>query len=147
MESKEFVKNLLVLLPYWHYTIDKPFKQSLAGKMTLESYYCLQTLRQDGALTMSELAQRLKISRQQATQTVNRLCECAFIRRLYDNSDRRCIKVEITAQAEKYIDQVYYQDTAFLDNLQRCMDKEDLQELAQAIETLLRILPRLKSEN
>lgn len=144
MKYEHFIEDLLKVLPHWHYVMDKSFKQSLKDKMSLESYYCLQTLRQSGSMTMSELARRLKISRQQATQIVDRLCEYDFMRRLYDSTDRRTIKIEITEKARNYIDEVYYQDNEFLQGLKERIGEEDMEEFAKAIGTLLRILPKLE---
>lgn len=143
METGKFVENLLTVLPYWHYKIDRPFKQSLDGGMSLETYYCLQMLRWDGPMTMSELAGRLKITKQQATRTIDRLYACDFVKRLFDENDRRFIKIEITQKALDYIEQNIYQDTEFLKTLESRIGGAEIEELGGAIETLLRILPKL----
>ena len=50
-------EELLALMPVWNYRIAKPFKQMLDEGVSLEMYYCIQTLRwYGGTLTMSELA-------------------------------------------------------------------------------------------
>lgn len=144
MKFEHFVEKLLRVLPHWHYVMDKSFKQSLKDKMSLESYYCLQTLRQCGAMTMSELARKLKISRQQATQTVDRLCDYDFIRRTYNSADRRSIQIEITKKAQDYIDQVYYQDMEFLERMKERLGEEDMEEFEKAVDILLRVLPKLE---
>ena len=38
MNNKNFTEELLRLLPYWHYRIDKPFKAFMKDKMSLETY-------------------------------------------------------------------------------------------------------------
>lgn len=141
--SQEFTEDILAVLPYWHYAIDKNFKQSLKNKMSLESYYCLQTIRQKGSVTMSELAKQLKISKQQATQMVERLYCYQFICRSQDAADRRCVKIEITDKAREYISQMFYSDNDFWGNISKRIGDNDRQELAGAVKTLLRILPKL----
>lgn len=143
MDSQNFVKNLLTVLPYWHSIFNRALKRSLTEKMSLEAYYCLSTLRKSGPLTMSELARRLGTSRQQMTQLIGRLYEHDFVRRTSGETDRRYVKIEITDQAQDYIDRVYYQDTALMRQLEARLGREELEELGSAVEILMRILPKL----
>lgn len=143
MTSEQFVENLLTVLPYWHYKIDKPFKQYLKDGMSLETYYCLHTLHKEGPMTMSELSQKLKITKQQATKIIDKLYNCQFIQRLYDNSDRRFIRIKITQNAIDYIYINYYSDSEFIKKLKSKINKEDIREFEKAIEILTRILPKL----
>ena len=145
-EKERFVENLLTVLPYWHCAIDKNVKRYLKDKMSLETYYCLQTIRGGGAMPMSELADRLRISRQQATQMVQKLYEHGFVRRLQSEADRRSVKIEVTPLAEAYIQDVYYQDNTLMEELQRRIGAENMAELARAVEILLRVLPKIEQE-
>lgn len=145
-EKEKFIENLLTVLPYWHCVVDKNFKTFLKDKMSLESYYCLQTIRHGGALSMSELAERLRISRQQATQMVQRLYEYGFICRLQDDADRRSVKIQATDKAEAYIKEVYYRDSGFMESLEERIGPEDMAALSGAIETLLRVLPEIEKQ-
>ncbi len=43
--------------------------------MSLETYYCLETVKMRGTATMTELARQLKVPKQQATKLVDRLSE------------------------------------------------------------------------
>lgn len=142
MENEQFMEDLLSVLPHWHWAVERTLKQSLSGKMSLETYYCLQTLRHHGPMTMSDLALRLHISRQQATQMVARLWEADMVRRLHENPDRRTIEIEITEHAKDYIQRTLYQNTAFLQALTDRVGEENMAELAAAVSTLLRILPQ-----
>ena len=36
----QLIETLLAVLPYWHYKIDRPFKQRHKNAMSLETYYC-----------------------------------------------------------------------------------------------------------
>ena len=57
MKHKEIVNNLIRLLAYWHYKIEKPLKKTQKyPKISYESYFCLVTLGKFGPLTMSEIA-------------------------------------------------------------------------------------------
>lgn len=144
MSPENMMEDLLTILPYWHYAIDKPLKQSLKGKMSLESYYCLQTLRREGPLTMSQLAQRLKTTKQQATKTVEHLYEYQFVERLHDAGDRRVIRIQPTAEALCYIEQDFYRNSQFLKAIERRLDPQSMEDFHRALQTLLQILPKLE---
>ena len=43
--SEQFVQNLLLVMPDWHSKLIKPFKDTLNREMSLETYYCLETVK------------------------------------------------------------------------------------------------------
>ena len=131
-----FTEIMLKLLPYWHYEIEKPFKMSLKDKMSLETYYCLQILQQDGSMTMTDLASRLKISKQQATKIIDTLYKYHFIERKYNEQDRRYITICVADPAIRYIDENIYKNTDFFRQLEEKIGKEDAKRLEQSVETL-----------
>lgn len=139
-EIKKIQEALLAVLPVWNYKIEKPFKQMLDEGVSLEMYYCIRTLRWRGALTMSELAHLVNMPKQQMTKLVNRLVEQDFAKRIYDPSDRRIIKIELTDNAMKYIDQFLAQDAECFQKLLEEMSESDRSDFMQAISTLMRIL-------
>lgn len=140
MEIKKIQETLLAVLPVWNHKIEKPFKQLLDDGVSLEMYYCIQTLQWYGAQTMSELAHLVKMPKQQMTKMVNRLVEHGFAKRIYDPSDRRIIKIEITDSALAYIDQFLAQDAEYFQKLLEQMNETDRSDFMQAISTLMRIL-------
>lgn len=138
-----FTEMMLKLLPYWYYKIEKPFKISLKDKMSLETYYCLQILQQDGSMTMTDLAARLKISKQQATKIIDTLNQHHFIERKYNERDRRYIRICVSDSAIQYIEENIYKNTDFPLQLEEKIGKEDVKRLEDAMATLLEILPKL----
>ena len=61
-DIRHLQEELLALMPVWNYRIAKPFKQMLDEGVSLEMYYCIQTLRwYGGTLTMSELARYVRM--------------------------------------------------------------------------------------
>ncbi|PNV60543.1 MarR family transcriptional regulator [Clostridium sp. chh4-2] len=138
-----FTEMMLKLLPYWYYKIEKPFKMSLKDKMSLETYYCLQILQQDGSMTMTDLAARLKISKQQATKIIDTLNQHHFIERKYNERDRRYIRICVSDSAIQYIEENIYKNTDFPLQLEEKIGKEDVKRLEDAMATLLEILPKL----
>ena len=141
--SEEFVQNLLSVLPNWHSKLVRPFKDTLNGEMSLETYYCLQVLLRKGPMTMTELTRHLNVSKQQATKLIEILCSHDFVRRLPTEHDRRCIVIEVTECAKDYMINTIYKDTSFADKLERELGPDDMGRLEQAVLTLSDVLSRL----
>lgn len=142
--SEQFVKNLLAVMPCWHSRLVRPFKEMLNREMSLETYYCLQTVRVSGMVRMTDLASQLKIPKQQVTKLVDNLSCHDFVERVYHEADRRVIWIRLTPKALEYLDEYYLKNTAFIQSLEEQLTGEELLELNQAVETIGRILPRLK---
>ena len=103
--SEQFVKNLLLVMPDWHSKLVRPFKETLHREMSLETYYCLETVRKCETVTMTELAQQLKVPKQQVTKLVDKLDKYGFIERQYHENDRRMIWLRLTPKATAYLDE------------------------------------------
>lgn len=146
MDLSHFTEKLMAVLPYWHYKIDRPFKQTQKenhAAMSLETYYCLQMLRCDGPMTMTELARRLRLTKQQATRTIDYLYQYGLVIRLPDPEDRRLVRIEITPQAVEYLHRHIQQNAVFLETLPDQLSPDELAEFDGAVSTLLRLLPKL----
>lgn len=141
--SEQFVKNLLLVMPDWHSKLVRPFKETLHREMSLETYYCMETLRKCETLTMTELAQQLKVPKQQATKLVDALYKHGFIERLNKENDRRMIWLRLTPKAAAYLDEYYLKNKDFLRSLEEKLSEEELQKLNEAVRLLGEILPRL----
>jgi DNA-binding MarR family transcriptional regulator len=141
--SEEFVKNLLLVMPSWHSKLVRPFKETLHGEMSLETYYCLETLKIRGMVTMTELAQQLKVPKQQVTKLVDNLSKYQFVERVPNEVDRRVIWIRLTPKAAAYLDEYHLKNTAFIQGLEEQLTEEEMQELNQAAEILKEILPKL----
>lgn len=143
-KEKKIMDDLLAVLPYWHFKVNKTMKQSLNSEMSLETYYCLQTLRKEGAMTMTEIAHRLKVPKQQATKLIGKLHEHQFVERLQDGGDKRCIRIRITDTAIKYLDRERDQDYVYIKQLKEQIGLDEMLKFGEALEILLEILPKLE---
>lgn len=142
--SEKFVQNLLIAMPVWHSKLVRPFKDTLNGEMSLETYYCLETVKMRGTATMTELARQLKVPKQQATKLVDRLSENQFVERVHNQEDRRVTWIRLTPKAVSYLDEYYLKNTAFIGMMEEKLTQEELSDLNHAMEILGDILPKLK---
>lgn len=144
MEIQKLQVELLYMLPQWNYRIAKPFKQLLDDGISLEMYYCLQTLNlMGGRATMSELGKYTYMPKQQMTKMVNRLVEHQFVERTYDPSNRRIINIQITTVALDYIEHFLTQNAKCFRTLLEQMSREDRAAFQAALGTMSAIFNKL----
>lgn len=94
-------------------------------------------------MTMSELAKRTQMPKQQMTKIISRLVECELVERVHDPADRRIVRLKTTEKATLYIHQFLTQDTAFLQEILDSVDETDQKELEEALKTVCRIFQTL----
>lgn len=137
MDIKEIQNDLLMLLPHWNYRIIRPIKQLLDDGVSLEMYYCLQILRSNSAVTMTEFSEMINMPKHQLSKMSNRLFEQNFIERINDSADRRITKIRITDTAIAYMDKFCIDNTdcyhEFMDNL----ILDELNQFGEAVKTIL----------
>jgi DNA-binding MarR family transcriptional regulator len=147
MELNEIQESLLALLPQWNYRIAKPLKQHLDRGVSLEMYYCIQIIRYHGGeMTMTELAQIMRIPRHQMTKMADRIVDNGFAERVKDPDDRRIIKLKMTQKALQYIDDFLTDNQSCFEDLFDSMDDNDQENFKQAIDTLTKILRHLPQQ-
>lgn len=144
MDNNKIVEGMFTLLPYWHYNIDRVVKQIVKNAgISFEAYYCLQVLQREGALTMSQLSLYQRISKQQATRMIENLYAHGFVNRIYDESDRRIIRIQITDKAIAFVNEHIHGEKSFLKELEEKLNKEDIDKLYEAIQMLQDVLPKM----
>lgn len=140
-EIRYLQEGLLALMPVWNYKIAKPFKQMLDEGVSLEMYYCIQTLRwYGGTLTMSELARFVRMPKHQMTKMADRLIAHEFVERVYDAADRRVIRLQITEKALAYIDHFLDEDAGYFRKLFENMTAENRMRFQEAMKVMIDIL-------
>jgi DNA-binding MarR family transcriptional regulator len=68
---------------------------------------CLSVLSQAGAASASALADAAGLSRGAMTTALDRLEKAGFVRRIWDQNDRRTVRVEMTEAARKEVEVLY----------------------------------------
>lgn len=141
--AEAVVQNLLQVFPAWNAKLVRPFKESLHKEMSLETYYCLETINHSDKMTMSQLAGTLKVPKQQVTKLIDRLYEHHFIERRHDEFDRRIIWIQLTPDAQTYLDDYYKKNCDFLMYLDKQLTPQEMNQLNDAVITLKDILSKL----
>lgn len=147
MNNFTLQENILALLPMWNYNIAKPLKQFLNDGISLEMYYCIQTLRwYNRPMKMSELSEATKTPKKQMTKVADRLVEQKLVERIYDSSDRRTVKLQLTEGALSYIDHFLDQDGGYFKSILGQIEQEDLIRFQEAIKTLIEVLEKIPNK-
>ena len=137
MQTNEIQELLLDTIPAWHYWFARPFKRMLNDGVSLDMYYCIQSLRRsDRTLTMTELANLARMPKQQMSKLVDRLVDGGFAERLSDPDDRRVIRLRATEKADEYIAAFFEKDAAEYREFFNQLGKDELDPFCEALRTI-----------
>jgi DNA-binding MarR family transcriptional regulator len=134
--------NLLAIMPLYHRHI---FKTSAgASGIRLAQYRALGMLIKSGPLSMSEIGGLLYISKPYMTALADTLVENGWVERKNDPGDRRVIKITITPQGKKHLQQAFEIYRTDVKTLIASLDNSDLQQLSSSLENVRKIFAKLE---
>ncbi|WP_270640632.1 MarR family winged helix-turn-helix transcriptional regulator [Longibaculum muris] len=138
--KKTLYQNIIHILPHWHYKIERSIKQKQKNKnISYETYFCLLILKKGGLVKMSEIARDLRLSKQQATQMIDKLYQHGMIDRQDDPQDRRSILIGINDKGRQFLIDNPLDTSPLQEQIQTHLTADEQAEFNQAIETLLRL--------
>lgn len=119
--SFAFIETLVLI----HRNFHRNFYRNLATPIPINQFATLMTLRLEKQATISEIGQRLKISKQQMTNICDKLMQAGLVTKQQDREDRRRILVSMTSAGEKMLDdQNEIVRQKFLSSLQEFSEEE-----------------------
>lgn len=139
MEMEQIKETILMLLPHLNARIVKPVKHLLDENVSLEMYYCLQILRMNGTMTMTDFSRQIQIPKYQLSKMSNQMYEKGFIERIFDERDRRIIRIKITDKAIQYMNDFLKKNTDCFQDLFDAMTEQDKKDFEVALNNLFRI--------
>jgi DNA-binding MarR family transcriptional regulator len=81
------------------------------GKITLPQLLILELLSRQGVSKMTDLAKYMKVSTAASTGIVQRLVLLGYVQREYDQSDRRIIRIKLSAKGSEVLKKINQQRT------------------------------------
>ena len=133
--SMHFIETLVL--------IHRNFYRNLATPIPLNQFATLMTLRLEKQATISEIGQRLKISKQQMTNICEKLTASGLIQRETDRRDRRRVLISLTSAGERLIEnQNEIVRQKFIRSLKN-LRPEEQDALANAIDLLNRSIEKM----
>ena len=137
MQPNETQELLLDIIPAWHYWFARPFKRMLNDGVSLDMYYCIQSMRRSGrTMTMTELANFARMPKQQMSKLVDRLVEGGFAERLSDPDDRRVIRLRATGKADEYVKSFLEKDAAEFREFFEQLENDERETFCSALRTI-----------
>ena len=136
-ELKEITRQLVTIIPNIRNRVKMPIKVEFDGEFNRNQYYILLTLYKRGTLTMSTLAQFVRVSNQLLTALVNELEERKYVVRTTKPNNRRSIEIDITEAGK----------TAFVNYSQEIIDELSLGLVSLSDEDLLKVMEYAKGIN
>ncbi len=107
--------------------------------LTMVQFEALICLKHNSNMQMGDIAECFSITMPSATALVDKLIEMKFVSRNNDSKDRRIVKISLTKQGEKLLEEAMKQRinkmNKFLSSISR-KDKEDLLRILQRITDL-----------
>lgn len=135
--SSAFIETLVL--------IHRNFYRNLTTTVPLNQFATLMTLRLEKQATLSEIGQRLQISKQQMTNICDKLLHAGLITKRQDSEDRRRMLISMTSAGEKILDdQNELVRQRFLSSL-RGLSEEERTELRHSITNLNHYIEKMAS--
>jgi len=135
---------LLSLVPLYYKNVMRN-KRAITG-VQVAQFHTLKVLREYGPLPMSEIGDRLYISRPYMTRLADLMIIDDLVERRPDPTDRRVINLAITEQGKKHLKSWISGYKKDLSRDLSGLDSGDVEKLYTALEDVCRILTKLQQE-
>ncbi len=132
--------------PLFHKAFGRPFFPS--SNITPGAYYVLLQLSGEGELSMSEIGERLSISKPNVTTLIDKLIEEGLTERLADKQDRRIVKIKLTKKGSAFVEKnkKIYRDQ--INEKLLTLSEKELEKFVASLHNIKAILTKIsKSKN
>ncbi len=133
----EFADKMNEIMPVIMKEFSRRHMQEFKGKITLPQFLILGFLHSNGQSNMSDLAHFMNVTTAAMTGIVDRLVRDGYLVRVFDNNDRRIIKVRLTAEGNTLVKEINQHKRRMLIRIFSAISAEDRRQY-------LRILTRIK---
>ncbi|MGI5965345.1 MULTISPECIES: MarR family winged helix-turn-helix transcriptional regulator [Anaerotruncus] len=141
--TKLIVEDIVKIIPEFEYQFGRPMKLITQKELTNYQSKVLTVLQVVSEISMSELADRLVMSKPQLTANVDVLVRLGLVERISDPNDRRKIIIRMAEKGVQYIDKTKQSMGKFYDLYYNNLTEEERLKLYLAIEDLLVLLEKL----
>lgn len=117
----------------------------LSAKITPGAFYVLHLLMPDNELSMTEIGEKLFISKPNVTTLIARLIENGFTERLADKQDRRIIKIRLTKKGMAFVEKNKKNIHDHIKKKLLTLSDKELDRFANSLQTMMEILTKISS--
>jgi len=138
---KDFADKLSNILP----EIMKAFfrRQSdeiTKGKITMPQFFILEYLKRQGESKMSDLAKVMNVTTAATTGIIDRIIKYGYIKRVYDEKDRRVIRIKIMRKGAKVVNKILEQRRKMILNVFGKLSEKDRENYLSILLNIRNIL-------
>jgi len=141
---EELVENLFLIMPLLK---KKLVKYDLYGQeldLNPPHFHILFTLEEMGMLPVTEIAKALMISKTNVTSLIQKLIDKGFAQRIYDEKDRRYIRISLTDEGRYFLENHKALVIKGLKTKISKFNEEDLQKLSSSLQNLKELLNKVE---
>jgi len=99
---KAITDDIISTKPLFYRAFGRPFSPS--PTITPGAYYVLMLLAGEGEMSMSEIGDKLNVSKPNVTTLIDKLTGSKLTGRLPDKQDRRIIKIRLTKKGADFVE-------------------------------------------
>lgn len=135
---------LMEVLPGWNRYIGRAFKCNLDEGMSPPAHYLITQIRTP--CTMTELARKLRMSKQQMTKLADKVIDMGMAVRENDPEDRRIVRLKATAKADAYLKASEERTRSYFVELFERMDPDDERMFMEALGKMSEVFRHLNEK-
>lgn len=139
----EVVDKLILLLPTLQKRLVRPLEIELKPCLSILQYNALLIMKNNETLTMSELSNKMFISKQQLTPMIDKLIDNGLVERIPNMKDRRIINVKLTEGGYEFLRSSKTEMTKSLKKRMEVFDENEVTTLLKAINDIYDITKKL----
>ncbi|HON29351.1 MAG TPA: MarR family winged helix-turn-helix transcriptional regulator [Mesotoga infera] len=109
-----------------------------SSRLTVRQMYYLNIIAKMDRPTISQMAERLSVTKPTVTTTVRKFIEEGYLKRIQSEGDRRIFWLELTNRGRKVIQTYYKIHKDFSHKICEVLDTREAQELIKILEKILR---------
>ncbi|MCG9969571.1 MarR family transcriptional regulator [Pelotomaculum terephthalicicum JT] len=132
--------DLLALMACVRDKFIRPAELITRSRISHVQFFAISVLRRSGSLSMSELAGKMQISKQQLTPLVYKLIDNGLLIRKTDEKDRRIVRIEATETGRNMFDEILAEIKKDLIEKLETLPEMELNELEQTLKRTYEIL-------
>jgi DNA-binding MarR family transcriptional regulator len=140
---EQAITNLFALFPLVKKKFMNPESIGIQCDLSHSHFQILILLDEVGILPVSEIAQKLIISRPNMTPLIDKLIEEGLVKRIPSETDRRVIHIALTEKGHKFLEDNRKLMFDYLRKRFSCLSDEDLIQLGQSLENIKRVFQKL----
>ena len=116
------------------------------GKITLPQLLILELLSRQGASKMTDLAKFMKVSTAASTGIVERLVRQGYVQRVYDQDDRRIVRIMLNTKGTELLKKISQQRRQLVTKIFSQISEDDRAEYLRILMQVKDILDKEESK-